>query len=318
MNRLSRSLTCLVAAGVLSLLALAAAPSQSNAAVFVGVGDQDPATFTDPLFDKLNVKRTRNFTAWNVALKRRQAAGLDAWLDSAATAGAQPLISFSAAMGSRCPRRPCKLPTVRQYTRAFRAFRKRWPDIKTISPWNEANHRSQPTFRKPKRAAQYYNVVRKRCRGCKIVAADVIDDPNMERWLAVFKRYARKPRIWGLHNYRDVNPRRNQRYGGTKRLLRSVRGQVWMTETGGLARFQLPGGKTLFRYSLSRQNRAIKRMFKLAKRYRARVKRLYIYNWWGTRRRTNRFDAGLVTPTGKARPAYKTVRRYLRTSTFNP
>ena len=196
----------------------------------------------------------------------------------------KPLISFSAAVGSRCPRRPCKLPTLREYTRAFRAFRKRWPDIKTISPWNEANHRSQPTFKQPKRAAQYYNIVRKYCRGCKIVAADVIDDRNMERWLAVFKKYARKPRIWGLHNYRDVNPRKNQMYGGTKRLLQTVRGQVWMTETGGLARFQLPGGKTLFPYSLSRQNRAIKRMFSLAKRYRARVKQLFIYNWWGQRR----------------------------------
>ena len=314
MTRLFRLLTCLVAAGA---FALAAAPAQSSAAVLVGVGDQDPATFTDPLFDRLNVKRTRNFTAWNVALKRGQAAGLDAWLDAAKAAGVEPLISFSTAVGSRCPRRPCKLPTVREYTRAFRAFRKKWPYIKVVSPWNEANHRSQPTFRQPKRAAQYYNVVRKYCRGCKIVAADVIDDTNMERWLAEFKRYATKPRLWGLHNYRDVNPRKNQKYGGTKRLLQTVRGQVWMTETGGLARFQLPGGKTLFPYSLSRQNRAIKRMFSLAKRYRARVKRLYIYNWWG-QKRSQRFDAGLVTATGKARPAYNTTRRYLRSSTFNP
>ena len=82
MTRISRLLACLVTAGVLAGLALAAAPSQSNAAVLVGVGDQNPATFTDPLFDKLNVKRTRNFTAWNVALKRRQAAGLDTWLDA--------------------------------------------------------------------------------------------------------------------------------------------------------------------------------------------------------------------------------------------
>ena len=58
-------------------------------------------------------------------------------------------------------------------------------------------------------------------------------------------------------------------------------------------------------------------MFSLAKRYRSRVGQLFIYNWWG-QRRPNRFDAGLVSPTGKPRPAYRTVRRYLRTSTFNP
>ena len=88
------------------------------------------------------------------------------------------LISFFAALGSSCPSKPCKLPTVSQYTKAFKAFRARWPQVKVISPWNEANHRSQPTFKNPKRAAQYYNVVRKYCRGCKIIAADVIDESN--------------------------------------------------------------------------------------------------------------------------------------------
>ena len=88
-----------------------------------------------------------------------------------------------AALGSACPKRPCKLPTVRQYTKAFKAFRTRWPQVKVINPWNEANHRSQPTFKNPKRAAQFYNVVRANCRGCKIVAADVIDESNMESWL---------------------------------------------------------------------------------------------------------------------------------------
>ncbi len=189
--------------------------------------------------------------------------------------------------------------------------------MRVVSPWNEANHRSQPTFKNPKRAAQYYNVVRKLCRGCKIVAADVIDERNMERWLSVFRRTAIRPRLWGLHNYKDTNPRRGQQFGGTRRLVKAVRGQIWLTETGGLARFVLPGGGTLFPFSLSRQDRAVKRMFSLAKRYRSRIKRLYIYNWFG-QTRSNRFDAGLVNPNGSARPAYNTVRRMLRTSTFNP
>jgi hypothetical protein len=30
------------------------------------------------------------------------------------------------------------------------------------------NHRSQPTFKRPDRAAQYFNIVRKRCRSCKV------------------------------------------------------------------------------------------------------------------------------------------------------
>jgi hypothetical protein len=314
---MSRKLACLASVAALAACGLAAGSGRAEAAVLVGVADQSPAMFSQPLFTQLQVKRSRIFPPWNVALQRGHARDLDAWLNTARAARIEPLISFSQSVGSRCPRKPCKLPTVREFTRAFRAFRRRWPSVRVVSPWNEANHRSQPTFKNPKRAAQYYNVVRELCRGCKIVAADVIDERNMERWLSVFRRTAIRPRLWGLHNYKDTNPRRGQQFGGTRRLVKAVRGQIWLTETGGLARFVLPSGGTLFPYSLSRQDRAIKRMFSLAKRYRSRIKRLYIYNWFG-QTRTNRFDAGLVNPNGSARPAYNTVRRMLRTSTFNP
>ena len=314
---MSRKLACLASVAALAACGLAAGSGRAEAAVLVGVADQSPAMFSQPLFTQLQVKRSRIFPPWNVALQRGHARDLDAWLNTARAARIEPLISFSQSVGSRCPRKPCKLPTVREFTRAFRAFRRRWPSVRVVSPWNEANHRSQPTFKNPKRAAQYYNVVRKLCRGCKIVAADVIDERNMERWLSEFRRTAIRPRIWGLHNYKDTNPRRGQQFGGTRRLVRAVRGQIWLTETGGLARFVLPSGGTLFPFSLSRQDRAVRRMFSLAKRYRSRIKRLYIYNWFG-QTRSNRFDAGLVNPNGSARPAYNTVRRMLRTSTFNP
>jgi hypothetical protein len=314
---MTRLMTFVAAVAVLAGCSLAANPSRSDAAVVVGIGDQLPNTFSDPLFQDLGIRYTRNFTAWNTSLKRKQADDLDGWIQAALAANVDPLISFSQAVGSNCPRRPCVLPSVRQYTRAFRAFRERWPEIRTFSPWNEANHRSQPTFKNPKRAAQYYNVVRKHCRGCKIVAADVIDEVNMVKWLTVFKRYARKPRIWGLHNYRDTNRRRGQRLGGTQLLLRTVRGQVWLTETGGLVKFVLPDGRTLFPRSTSRASTAVRRMFSLAKRYRSRIKRLYIYNWNGSPRRA-RFDAGLVNPDGTPRPAYRVVKRTLWNGIFRP
>ena len=314
---MSRKLACLASVAALAACGLAAGSGRAEAAVLVGVADQSPARFSQPLITQLQEKRSRIVPPWNVALQRGHARDLDAWLNTARAARIEPLISFSQSVGSRCPRKPCKLPTVREFTRAFRAFRRRWPSVRVVSPWNEANHRSQPTFKNPKRAAQYYNVVRKLCRGCKIVAADVIDERNMERWLSVFRRTAIRPRLWGLHNYKDTNPRRGQQFGGTRRLVRAVRGQIWLTETGGLARFVLPSGGTLFPFSLSRQDRAVRRMFSLAKRYRSRIKRLYIYNWFG-QTRSNRFDAGLVNPNGSARPAYNTVRRMLRTSTFNP
>lgn len=314
---MSRFLACLVAAVVLAGCGFAAAPQKSEAAVLVGIGDQNASMFSDPLFTQVGFKRARYFPSWNVAQVPEEAGWLDAWLAAAQAQGVEPLISFFASLGSACPKKPCKLPTVRQYTKAFKAFRARWPQVKVISPWNEANHRSQPTFKNPKRAAQYYNVVRKYCRGCKIIAADVIDETNMEKWLRVFKKTAKKPKIWGLHNYRDTNKRKGQLLGGTKRLLKAVKGDVWLTETGGIVKFVLPDGRTLFPFSESRANRATKRMFALAKRYRSRIKRLYIYHW-GAPKTANRFDAGLIRANGSPRPAYNTVRAQLKTRAFTP
>ena len=309
-----------LALAVLALLAIAgtASPATARAATLVGIGDQDPSAFGQATFQQLRIKRTRVFVPWNVALKRRDRNNFGAWLATVRAARVEPLVHFSAASGSQCPRRPCRLPSVRAYKKAFRAFRRRYRSVRVIGVWNEANHRSQPTFRNPRRAAQFYNVVRRYCRGCKIVAADVIDEANMIRWLKVFRRYARRPRIFGLHNYRDSNPRRGQRLGGTRRLVRYLgRKQIWITETGGIVKFRLPSNRTLFRFDPRRASRAVGRAFRIAKRYRRRVKRLYLYSFKAPLP-TNRFDAGLVDFNGTPRPGYQTVRRQLATRTFRP
>jgi hypothetical protein len=323
-----RTVPSFVVAVILALVAFAATPTSSGAATLVGIGEQDASIFTHPLFTQLRVKRARVFPPWDAALRSRDRRNLDLWMNAARAAGVEPLVSFNPSTNSRCPRRPCRLPSVGQYSRAFRAFRRRYPFVRVVNPWNEANHRSQPTFastralarrrwRGPRRAAQYFNAVRRLCRGCTIIAADVIDEVNMVAWLRVFKRYARGERIWGLHNYRDTNPRRGQIFGGTRKLLRAVRGQVWLLETGGIVTFRLPGGRTLFPTSERRANTAIRRMFRLARRYRRRIKRLYIYNWVQPAQ-SNRFDAGLIRRNGTPRPAYFTVQQQLGTRFFNP
>ena len=210
-------------------------------------------------------KRVRVVTPWNVALSRGDRAWLDDWLASAAAAGVDPLVSFGAAHRLALPGAALQAAHDGGFERAFRAFRARWPAVRTIGVWNEANHRSQPTFRYPEQAAAYFNVVRKRCRGCRVVAADVIDDRNMVRWLGRFRAVARGARLWGLHNYRDGNPRRGQRYGGTKLLLRTVPGKIWLTETGGIVKFVLPDGRSLFPYSERRANAALGRVLRLAR-----------------------------------------------------
>ena len=312
---MARKLTLLT---ILLAFALTAVPSAAQAAkVTVGLGDQNSAVFSDARFQVLGIKRVRVITPWNVALSRGDRNWLDDWMAKAQAAGVDPLVSFGAAHGSRCPARPCKLPTTATFDRAFRAFRARYPQVRTIGVWNEANHRSQPTFRYPEQAALFFNIIKKRCRGCRVVAADVIDDRNMVRWVTRFRAVARGARLWGLHNYRDSNPRRGQRYGGTKLLLRTVPGKVWLTETGGIVRFVLPDGRTLFPYSERRANVAIGRVLRLARQYRSRIQRLYVYHW---RQDSfdNRFDAGLLNRDGNPRPSYLTLKRWLDTPWFTP
>jgi hypothetical protein len=84
-----------------------------------------------------------------------------------------------------------------------------------------------------------------------------------------------------------------------------VRGNIWLTETGGVVKFA-----DTFPYNEQRAARATKYMFKLARSSR-RIKRLYIYSWLGEQRGA-RFDAGLVNPDGSARPAYHVVRRAIK------
>ncbi len=110
--------------------------------------------------------------------------------------------------------------------------------MRDYSAWNEANHTSQPTSKKPKMAARYYNAMRQDCRSCTIVAADVLDSKDMLAWVKKFKRYAPSARIWGLHNYKDAN----DAAGTTKLLLKAVKGQVWLTETGGILRLKPSDG----------------------------------------------------------------------------
>src|SRR3712207_4954013 len=101
-------LACLVAAAVLAGCGLAAAPERSDAAVLVGIGDQNAAMFSDPLFTNLGIKRSRYFPSWDVALKADESQWLTQWLGAAQAAGVEPFITFNVALGSGCPTRPCE------------------------------------------------------------------------------------------------------------------------------------------------------------------------------------------------------------------
>jgi hypothetical protein len=296
-----------------SLLVVPAAEAKYR----VGVGDQNPAMFDSPRWQSLQLKRTRYLVPWDWSKHDYQRAEVNAFMARALAAKQQVLVTFTASRGcwngKRYSRKKtCRAPSAKAYKNSFARFDNAYPWVKTYSAWNEVNHASQPTYKKPGLAVRYYDVLRKlaRTRKFKVMAADVLDTSNMAGYLRSFLRKAKgKPRLWGLHNYQDVNYRTSR---DTRLMLSLVPGEVWMTETGGIVKF----GR--LKYSPKRAAARTKWMFALANRYdsrqrgmRSKVTQLFVFRWFGERR-SARFDAGLVTANGSPRKAYNVVRKYAK------
>ncbi len=274
-------------------LAMAGAAPAPGARLAVGMGDEDPSMFADPLFTSLQLQRVRYVTPWNTALAATPArAAADAFL-GAARGRYGVLVSFATA--SNQPTRPGPAPSSAAYGRAVRAFVARYPWVRTYSPWDEANTCSEPICRKPRAAAAYYRTLRAACPRCTVIAAEVLDTDwrgmrsYLQRFIAAVGRPT--PRLWALHPYTDANRFRTV---GTRTMLATVPGTVWMTEVGGLYSY----GRS-FPPSTSRQTRAVRWMIGLAGSS-PRIQRLYYYSFDGG----GTFDAGLLWPNGSARPAY--------------
>ena len=234
------------------------------------------SNFNDPHFKALGIKRARVVTPWNVALSPGNREWLDEYLFGARVAGVEPLVSFGARGPLRCPKRPCKLPTTAEFTRAFRAFRARWPWVRTIGVWNEANHRSQPTFRYPEQAGRYFNIVKQALPRLPDRGGGRHRRPEhgpLARTLPAGG--ARRPPV-GTPQLPGQQPAPRPALRRHEAPAETVRGKVWLTETGGIVRFVLPDGRTLFPYSERRANVAIGRVLRLAGQYRSRIERLYV------------------------------------------
>ena len=225
------------------------------------------------------------------------------WMRKARAANVRPLVAFGHSWTSS---RRKLLPSVATFRREFRAFRRAYPWVREYSPWNEANHCSQPTCHKPERAAAYYRVVKQECRGCTVVAADVLDQRNLGEWIGRFRRAARpyRPRLWGLHNYLDANRLRS---AGTDHMLRSVPGQVWLTETGGLVRRNHYRSQIAFPESAEHAALATQWVLDLAKQ-RPRIRRVYFYHW-DANSPTQAWDSAFIDPFGSSRPAFDVLAR---------
>jgi hypothetical protein len=286
----------------LLLLALAlvclAAPAGAQAYT-IGMSDQKLGMWQDDRFAKLGITQVRLLMAYDNIL-RKDFSRYDAWMSAAHKRNADVLVTIDRDIGSET-----RMPTLKQYRRIIRILRERYPWVQTYGAWNEANHVKQPTYRKPRRAAQYYNILREECAGCTIVAADLLDSTNMLRWVAEFKRYAVRPKLWGLHSYTDSNHFRPLDQTYTRALLNAVKGDVWLTEAGGIVRFGTlyRGGKAGERHAA----RAMKRTFQLAGSS-PRIKRVYLYHWDADPKFLT-WDSAFVDNKGRARPTLEVLRQ---------
>lgn len=284
-------------------VAVALAGAAPAGALVTGLGDQGTGFFGHPAFGEMRIDAVRVVVPWDAALTGDPRAA--AWLDRALGRGLVPLVAFEKSSGVVCPGSACAGPTVAAYEAAVGAFRARWPQVNQLTPWNEPNHRGQPTYPHPGLAAQYYNAARRACAGCVLVAGDLLDDGNLAAWLADYQQtLAEQPAVWGLHNYYDATYFSS---GGLDALQAGTTGQIWLTETGGIVRFTPPGAVGL-PYDERRAADSIRWLYALTAT-RPRVSRMFLYHWQG--RDDNDFDAGLVGPQGQPRPGLAVVREHV-------
>jgi hypothetical protein len=303
-GRVRTTLAALAVVGALLLL-----PGGAHAAErpSVGISDQEASTYTDPLLDWTGISQVRVIVPWDVAFT--DAGRFDRVFTTARNNFKDILVSFERRYDDDCDGGGrCHLPSAKQYRYAISAFHWRWPWVRTISPWNEANHPSQPTADHPRAAAEYYRIARDVCRDCKVLGAEVVDISNLDDWIGRFKAaLPSAPRLWGLHNYGDVTRKHGTM---TRRMLRLVPGDVWLTETGGLVRFQMRDGSLPWPYNEQRAARSVQYTFDLADKHASRIKRIYLYNWRAVPR--FRWDSALLDDAGEPRPSFYVLAARLR------
>lgn len=305
----------------LAALVLAAAPAGAATRYDVrfGIGDQNLQMFEDPNFEDLELRQVRYFIAWNAMDDRDERLKARRWVQAARKAGARPFLHLST---DDLREKRAELPSVAEYrrhvNRLVRYFRKL--GVRDFGAWNEANHKSQPTWDAPARAASFWKELRRAVartcslKRCRAVGLDVLDQAGVERYVRQFvaaagRSYVRRYlRVAGIHNYSDVNRKRTR---GLRSIIRTVRRynrdtNFWLTETGGVVKF----GRSFPCHETRAANR-LTFLFGVARDYRRYLQRVYLYNWYGGNCDI-RFDAGLVEADGTPRKGLASVERGLR------
>ena len=282
-----------------------------------GIGDEQTQMFGSPLWKQLHMRIARYITPYDTVAHRDNLARATAWIRGAEEQHVKVLVAFYVSK-----HHPTSLPSVASYRHMVQKFVKRFPYVRQYQSWNEANRKSVPhrfSSPSPGAAAAYYQALLRVCPKCAVIGLDVLDEQKTGRtlnYIAEFKRAVNRlhtvmPRIWGLHNYSDVNRYQSWR---TKELSRALGGQIWLTETGGIVQF---GGAFPNRSGsgLSRAAKVIHFTFGLASSQH-QITRLYLYDWTGGPN-SERFDAGLTDRHNRPRAGYVVVCKHFNAPRCN-
>ncbi len=282
---------------------LLSAPAAS-AATF-GYGDNRPDMFVDARWNALPLKDVRRTVDWDTQGSAEKTAQLDSWMAAAHSAGARPLLaidrSWTEGKGS-------SKPSVAQYSGLIRWLKGRYPWWNTLTPWNEANYILQPTVRNPKLAFQYWQAAKQSCAGCTVTSPAILTGKGISnKFLPAFQKLAKgKVKVWAVHVYGDQNRFTD---ASLKKLERTLKGQLWVTETAGWVKF---GDSPKWGYDEQRAAKVISHTFTMAKRH-TRATRWYFWQWRGAPKAADsRWDSGVLNADGTERPGFHALTKGLR------
>lgn len=285
--------------------------AHADARYLTGIGDNNTKMFYSTYWTRLHTKVVRFVAPYDAAVHRNSLVRATAFIQAAEAAHQRILVAFY-----HSEHTPTRLPTVAQYMHDVRRFVKRFPHVSEYVSWDEANrgnvahYFSSPSARA---VARYYQALIRVCRSCAVIGLDILDGQSLRPALSYIAEFRHEigrlqtimPRIWGLHNYVDLNHYEDWR---THDLARALGGAVWLTETGGIVKFAGAFPNT-HGSGLRRAAKVLQYTFRVASAV-PQIKRLYIYNWTGAPP-SARWDSGITNAHLRPRPGWAVVCREL-------
>jgi len=309
LNSVRRGLLLAVA-----LVAVFATAATTASAVEIGISDSDDETVTEPFWDGLKVNRARVVLPYDVATAPEGSAGgtrrraFERYLANAAPKGVDVMVAFAASADVRTPEGYPVAPSAEEFAAGFQAFRAKYPQVRTIAPWNEPNNvdaSQYPLSGNPALAAQYWLTAKAICpTDCLLVAGDFAGIAGNDAYVDAYQAALgdARPDVWAFHAHSDVNAfqaggpdsARIARYYLSKFQGPWAGARIWIDEIG--ARFRDPSGVV---WGDASQAQATSFLLGLAT-LDPRIDAIYYYNYSNQCAmpiRCAQQDRGLVSPS---------------------